>query len=246
MISAEAQKIAVCDTSPRSGNPVLQKRWVLNKSITHRATLVGGCFPKQLRCQTALGNLVLCFATSRRISPEVCPAQTHLQTLLHLVPIPSRNAGRMSCRQVQGHDPGSPQVTFILMLKPPSCPLHSREGGFVPNNQGSGWHKRSSGLSQRFGATPCPTDCWKKWLRVPSASLDHLRSRTRPSRGWESTHGWESLQGQSCKRSLMEQKYSRQRAWSISTFTSWSFPVPVAFYLPSFPPCFHSSAVPEM
>lgn len=121
-----------------------------NKSIQPRATAVGRCFPKQLRCQTALGNLVHCFATSRRISvksAQLKPTSGHFSIWFQFLEL-SGNVGRY-----KDMTQGNPQVTFILMLKSPSCPLHSREGGFVQNNQGS-----ASGLSQKFGGTPCTTE----------------------------------------------------------------------------------------
>lgn len=71
MISAEARKIAVCDTSLRRGNPVLRKRSVLNKYLKHRATVVGVCFPKPLQSQTTLGNLALRFVFFGNIQEDL-------------------------------------------------------------------------------------------------------------------------------------------------------------------------------
>lgn len=201
MISAEARKIGVCDTSLCSGNPVLQQRWVLNKSIKRRATVVGGCFP--MSNSSGKPCSVFCNIQKDLIwsLPSSNPPSDTFPCFQFLVL--SGNVGSMSCR------PREPRSHFILILKPPSCPLHSRERGFVQNNLGSAWHKRSSGEAPKsLMPHPVPLTAEKNCLRVPAASLEHLRSRTRPSRGWESAHGWESLQGQSCKRSLMEQKYS--------------------------------------
>lgn len=89
MISAEARKIAVCDTSLRSAKPVLQKRWVLNTHIKHCVRLLHMCFPGLLlghrtsilwKCvpcppQAAqvglLQNTVLCMVSGQQHSPAL-------------------------------------------------------------------------------------------------------------------------------------------------------------------------------